>query len=174
MKNTYVFIDSQNLFKTFERNGNILDMSKFYLYLKNNLKADKIFLFLGYINSKQDFYLSLKEVGYEIIFRPVVKNKDGYKANVDCDVVLHAVSKIPEYNDAVLVTNDGDYFNTVLYLTEKNKFKNVISPERKTCSKLLRRACQNKIIFLDDILLSITQNTPVNLECLEDLPTPRR
>ena len=53
MKNTYVFIDSQNLFKTFERNGNILDMSKFYLYLKNNLKADKIFLFLGYINSKQ-------------------------------------------------------------------------------------------------------------------------
>lgn len=170
--NNYVFIDSQNLFKTFEKLELKLDMKKLFTYLVDNLKADKVFLFLGYISTKKKFYEDLEKIGYVLIFRPVVKNKDGYKANVDCDVVLHLITEIDNYGKAILITNDGDYFNTIKYLIGNNKFKNVISPERNTCSKLLRKVCQNKIIFCDDILDYITQNALDKPEHLEELPTP--
>lgn len=170
---TFVFIDSQNLFKTFEKLNIVLDMEKLFLYLTLNLKAKKVFLFLGYISMNRKFYEQMRSFGYDLIFRPVVKNKDGYKANVDCDVVLHSILEIENYDQAIFITNDGDYFNTIQHLININKFKNVISPERKTCSKLLRRVCQNKIIFADDILGHITQNTLENPEYSEELPTSR-
>lgn len=51
----------------------------------------------------------------------------------------------------MLVSNDGDFYNLIKYIKDKDKFKNIISPSRDSCSKLLRKIANNKIIFLDDI-----------------------
>lgn len=73
------------------------------------------------------------------------------KGNVDVDLTLRAVDKIQEYDQAVIVTSDGDFASLVSYLIDKNKFRISLSPTRAKCSYLLRRTAKGKIDFLEDV-----------------------
>lgn len=48
-RNTYAFIDSQNLNLAIKDCGWSLDFARFYVYLKDKYKVTKAFLFIGYI-----------------------------------------------------------------------------------------------------------------------------
>ncbi len=155
---TFTFVDTQNLLKTFEANSWILDYSKLFDYIKNDLKSEKVILFFGYNNKNKKLYQELENIGYELVFRPMYNGK----ANVDNDIVLHAVDRLNKYDAFILISNDGDFYNLIKYLKEKNKFRNIVSPARITCSKLLRKISDNKIIFADDILIKITEGVKVS------------
>ena len=43
------------------------------------------------------------------------------KGNVDADLVLRAVVEMPKYDNAVIVTGDGDYYSLVDYLALQGK-----------------------------------------------------
>jgi uncharacterized LabA/DUF88 family protein len=75
---------------------------------------------------------------------------------VDAELVLQATIEYPEYDRAVVATSDGDFACLVRYLYEKGKLERVLSPHRKTCSALLKRAARERIDFLEDARRKIT------------------
>ncbi|MCK4553750.1 NYN domain-containing protein [Candidatus Parcubacteria bacterium] len=153
-KNNYAFIDSQNLNLGVQRLGWKLDFRKFRIYLKEKYNIKKAYLFLGYIPDNQDMYRKLQEHGYILIFKPILIDKDGkIKGNVDADLVLQAMRdyKNNEYDQAIIVTSDGDFYCLVEYLYKRSKLKIVISPNKDRCSVLLRKKAKERIVFLDNL-----------------------
>ena len=155
----YAFIDSQNLNLGTSKNiyksrkviyrGWKLDFQKFRQYLFDKLRVEKAFLFIGYLEKNEKLYEHLRRYGYQLIFKPTVKNNDGKpKGNVDAEIVLHAAAiEYNNYNKAVFVSGDGDFYCLYRYLKEKGKLGKIIVPNRKSESSLLR-SFQNHKVFL--------------------------
>jgi len=153
-ENNFAFIDSQNLNLGIQNLGWNLDYKKFRIYLQEKYKVTTAYLFIGFIPENQDLYSSLQKDGYVLIFKPVLPNKDGkHKGNVDADLVLQAMIDYYEnkFDQAVIVTSDGDFYCLVKYLYEKGRLKMVLSPYVKTCSSLLRKTAKEKIVFMDNL-----------------------
>ena len=138
----YAFIDSQNLNLGVRSQGWQLDFERFRIYLKNKYNVQKAFLFIGFIPNNNSLYESLKRVGYKIIFKPTVKGKkkgvNGVKGNVDAELVLHSMIEFPNYDKAIIVSGDGDFYCLAEYLDKKRKFLKIIVPNTKY-SSLLRK-----------------------------------
>lgn len=57
--------------------------------------------------------------------------KSAKKGNVDTDIVFTATRKVADNEDfdkAILVLGDGDYFKMVQYLVERGKFAQLLAP----------------------------------------------
>ncbi len=155
----YAFIDSQNLNlgtrKNIYRNGKCiykgwkLDMKKFKIYMDDKFRVTKQFLFLGYIKENQKMYDMFKSFGYELIFKPTVSSKSKKpKGNVDAEIVLNAARlKYDEYDKAVFVSGDGDFYCLYEFLEKERKLKNIIIPNRRAESSLLRRFSKYEIFL---------------------------
>jgi uncharacterized LabA/DUF88 family protein len=151
-ENNFSFVDSNNLNLGMKDLDWKLDYKKFRIYLKEKYNIAKAYLFLGYIPGNEVMYTSLQEAGFLIIFKPIILNKDGNcKGNVDAELVLHTMIEYPNFDQAVIVSSDGDFYCLVKYLYENNKLKKVISPYIGHCSVLLRRSAKEKIIFMDNL-----------------------
>lgn len=148
----YAFIDSQNLNLGIQELGWKLDFKRLRIYLKEKYSIKQAYLFIGYMPENQDLYKSLQEYGYVLVFKPVLKSKDGdVKGNVDADLVLQAMIDYGEYDKAVIVTSDGDFYCLVNYLYNKQKLLIVLSPNYDKCSILLKKAAKEKIGFMDNL-----------------------
>ena len=154
MRKVYAFIDSQNLNLGVKSQGWSLDFSKFRVFLKEKYNVSKAFLFIGYLKNHVQLYASLKKSGYFLIYKPVVVSKTRYvKGNVDAELVLHSMIEFPNYNKAVIVSGDGDFYCLVKYLVNKKKLAKIIAPNKKY-SSLLRRFAQyivNISLFKDKL-----------------------
>jgi len=151
-KNNYAFIDSQNLNLGINKLNWKLDFKKFRIYLKEKYKVSQAFLFIGFIPENQDLYSSLQKNGYILIFKPVLFDCDKKpKGNVDADLVLQAMIEFDNFDQAIIVSSDGDFYCLVKYLYEKGKLSRVISPDVKNCSKLLKKTAKEKIVFMDNL-----------------------
>ncbi len=152
-KNTvYAFIDSQNLNLGIRSLGWNLDFKRFQRYLKEKYSVSTAYLFIGYVSTNQDLYSSLQKAGYVLVFKPVLPDQDGnIKGNVDADLVLQAMIDYTNYDKAIIVTSDGDFYSLVKYLYEHDKLLCVISPYVKTCSVLLKKSAREKIVFMDNL-----------------------
>ncbi len=73
------------------------------------------------------------------------------KGNIDAELVLQAMIDIDKYNQAVIVSSDGDFSCLVKYLIEQGKFLKVLASSRHGCSSLLGKAAGTSIDFLDDL-----------------------
>ena len=159
----YAFIDSQSLNlgtskDIYNRNRKLvykgwkLDFEKFRQYLKDKFRVKKAFLFIGYIKQNQILYRRLKSFGYELVFKPTVKDNSGKpKGNVDAELVLHAAAvKYPKYSKAVIVSGDGDFYCLHEYLAKNRKLLKIIIPNRKSESSLLRKFQKHKIFLIRD------------------------
>ena len=59
------------------------------------------------------------------------------KGNVDAELVLYAAAKVyDDYDQAIIVSGDGDFYCLAEYLKESNKLLRIITPNQKY-SKLL-------------------------------------
>lgn len=58
---------------------------------------------------------------------------------------LHALTRMKDYDRAVIVTSDGNFSSLVSYLLEQNKLEMVLIPHVKTCSGLLRAVVKGNI-----------------------------
>ena len=126
-----------------------LDLRRFRVYLKHRYHVTKAYLFIGYLPENANLYRALQEYGYLLIFKNVLQKKDGtVKGNVDAELVLHAMIQYKNYDQAVIVTSDGDFACLVEYLFGKEKLKTVLSSRFETCSILLKRAARGRIDFL--------------------------
>ncbi|MDO8592538.1 MAG: NYN domain-containing protein [bacterium] len=151
--NNYAFIDSQNLNLSIRDLGWRLDFCRFRIYLKEKYNVSKAFLFIGYVEGNNELYKFLQEAGFICIFKPTLKYKDGTtKGNCDAELVLQAMIEYGNYDKAVIVTGDGDFYCLVKYLAEKNKLKAVLVPNRFKFSALLRfKICRPYLRFMNDL-----------------------
>ena len=152
-ENNFAFIDSQNLNLGIQSLGWKLDYKKFRIYLKEKYAVSKAYLFIGYVGSNERLYTSLQEAGFILIFKPVVLNhdKECIKGNVDAELVLHTMIEYKNFDKAVITTSDGDFYCLVKYLYEQNKLRIILSPYKKTCSKLLKQSAKEKIVYMDNL-----------------------
>lgn len=138
----YAFIDSQNLNLGVRSLGWQLDYKKFRLYLKNKYNVEQAYLFIGKTNGNQDLYSALMKAGYILVFKPAIayieNGKKTMKGNVDAELVLYAAAKVyDEYDKAIIISGDGDFYCLAEYLEENSKLLRIITPNRRY-SKLLR------------------------------------
>ena len=138
----YVFIDSNNLHLAIKDCGWQLDFARFYVYLKDKYKAEKIFLFIGYVPGDETLYTFFQKSGYIVVFKPTLTRKDNdgiehLKGNVDAELVLHAMIEYPNYDKAIIVSGDGDFYCLIEYLEAQGKLGRLIIPNRKKYSQLL-------------------------------------
>ena len=150
MKN-YAFIDSQNLNLSVQAMGWRLDFARFRVYLEDKYQISKAFLFIGYIPQNQALYTSLQQQGYILIFKPTLQLPSGsVKGNVDAELVLHAMIEYPNYEKAMIITSDGDFFCLADYLLRKDKLLKLMVPDRNKYSSLLRKLMP-QIVFMNDL-----------------------
>lgn len=128
-KRNFAFIDGHNLFLALREIGVTLDYRRFHIYLRERFQVIEAYYFIGYISEHQALYTSLQRAGFVLQFKEVSRDAEGKaKGNVDVDLTLRAVDKIHEYDQAVIVTSDGDFASLVSYLIEKDKFRIALSP----------------------------------------------
>jgi uncharacterized LabA/DUF88 family protein len=132
--NNFAFIDSQNLNVTTQNYGWKMDWRKFRKFLEDNYGVSRAFMFIGYMPENEDMYEFLHEAGYAIVLKPTFdmtrprpedqpqpdkggeKEERKVKGNVDAEMVLWAVKEVKNYDKAVIVTGDGDFYSLVEYL----------------------------------------------------------
>ena len=135
----YAFIDSTNLHMSIQSQGWTLDYVRFRKYLSDKYKVSKAFLFLGYLPTHADLYKSLQEAGFVLVFKPTLEIKGKIKGNADAELVLQAMIEYPNYEQAVIVTGNGNPHRLVKYLASKKKLHKLIVPNKRRYSSLLRK-----------------------------------
>ena len=140
--NNYAFIDGTNLYLGVKSQGWKLDYKRFRIFLRDKYKVEKAFIFLGYQPGNERLYTNLQEQGYICIFKPILEYRDGkmvkIKGNVDADLVLHAMIQLQNYDKAVIVSGDGDFYCLIEFLVSQDKLLKIIVPNKRY-SSLLRK-----------------------------------
>jgi len=151
--NNYAFIDSQNVNLAIRAQGWKLDWARFRVYLKEKYGVTKAFLFIGYVEGNNELYIALQSAGFICIFKPTLEYKDGTtKGNCDAELVLHAMIEYPNYEKAVIITGDGDFYCLVQHLLEKDKLSAVLIPNRLKFSALLKfKEFRSYLRYMNDL-----------------------
>ncbi len=163
-KANYAFIDSQNLNLGVQKVGWKMDWRKFRQYLKDQHNVEKAFMFIGYMPDYEKLYEQMHNLGYLIVLKPTLEmfqhdteeeksgdkkpeEKRAAKGNVDAELVLYAVKEMPNYNKAIIVSGDGDFYGLIEYLAQQQKLLHLLTPNWQYSSLL--KPFENYIIRLD-------------------------
>jgi uncharacterized LabA/DUF88 family protein len=170
--NVYAFIDSQNLNLGVQRMGWKLDWRKFRQYLLKEYNVTKAYMFIGYMSENESMYEYMHELGYLVVLKPTVDvkatphplnadgsappapkegedQKPGIKGNVDAELVLYAMKELGNYDKAIIVSGDGDFFSLAEYLAEQDKLANILTPNWQYSSLL--KVFDTSIVRLDQL-----------------------
>ncbi len=147
----FAFIDGQNLNKSIQNQGWSLDYKEFRNYLDKEYNVKKAYMFIGMVNTNQQLYSALQDFGYHLVFKPTLATKQGeLKGNVDAEMVLYALTQINQYDKAVIVSGDGDFYTLVQYLKSQGKLHTLLVPNEKAYSNLYD-SLDIKTDFVDDL-----------------------
>ncbi len=138
-RDNFAFIDSQNLYLGIHALGWKLDFSRFRKYLADKYDVSQAFLFIGYIPSNEILYANLCKQGFKLIFKQISSNKQPTKGNVDAELILHTLIKIPIYDKAILVSGDGDFLCLAEYLIGNNRLEKILVPNKWKCAQALQQ-----------------------------------
>ncbi|MDD4352132.1 MAG: NYN domain-containing protein [Candidatus Gracilibacteria bacterium] len=159
--NNIAYIDGANLYNGISELGWELDYNRFRKWLKDKYNVEKAYIFIGLIARYKDLYAYLQETGYTLIFKETVYDGAGKpKGNCDADLVLKVTRDTYEemFDEAIIVTSDGDYASLISFLKEKGKIKAILSPSDK-CSVLLKRT-NTKITNLSWLKNKLERKSP--------------
>ena len=150
IKPVYAFIDSQNVNLSIRSQGWKLDFARFRKYLADKYKVQRAFLFMGMISGYENLYKYLTDSGYEIIFKPTVRERSGeVKGNVDAELVLHCAKiQYDNYDKAIIISGDGDFYCLIEYLEQEDKLRSLIVPNRYKYSVLFKEF-RDKIYYMN-------------------------
>lgn len=144
----YAFIDSQNLNLGIQKMGWKMDWRKFREFLRKQHNVTNAYMFIGYMAENESLYEYMHELGFLVVLKPTLdmslppesskgegkdgsdgeSNKPPIKGNIDADLVLHAMKELPNYDKAIIVSGDGDFFGLVEYLEQQGKLLHVMTP----------------------------------------------
>jgi len=139
----YAFIDSQNLNISVQKFGWKIDWRKFRKFLADQYGVSKAFMFIGYMPENENLYEQMHEAGYMIVLKPTFdiskprqevnpdiapEDKKPVKGNIDADLVLWAMKEMSNYDKAIIVSGDGDFYSLVEYLEAKGRLLHILAP----------------------------------------------
>ncbi len=147
-KRVYAFIDSQNLNVSVQKYGWKMDWRKFRKFLADRYNVTSAYMFIGYVPEHEDIYEKMHQAGYAVVLKPtfdmsrpreVVATPDEnepveaaakkpVKGNIDADLVLWAMKEMKNYDQAIIVSGDGDFFALVEYLHQQGKLLKLLTP----------------------------------------------
>jgi len=150
--NNYAFIDAQNLHMSISGLGWKIDYKRFRVYLREHYKVEKAYMFMGYKPSEQQMYNFLQEVGFILVFKPILELRSGkVKGNCDAELVLQVMIEYKHYDKAIIVTGDGDFHCVIKYLKEEVKLLKVLAPTSKNCSSLITKVMDGDLVLVSDL-----------------------
>lgn len=154
----YAFIDSQNLNLGTQKMGWKMDWKKFREWLKSEYNVEKAFMFIGYMPDFEKLYDQLHSQGFLVVLKPTLemfhtedtepakdnnkselkqdKDKPAVKGNIDADLVLHVMKELNNYDKAIIVSGDGDFYTLVEYLDQRGKLLHLMTPNWQYSSLL--------------------------------------
>ncbi len=157
--NTYAFIDSQNLNLGTQRTGWKMDWRKFRKFLRDKYGVTKAYMFIGYMHENESLYEYMHELGFLVVLKPTLditskssdkdddRDKAAVKGNVDTELVLYAMKELPNYERAIIVSGDGDFFSLAEHLEGQGKLAYILAPNWQYSSLL--KPFEKKIVRLD-------------------------
>jgi uncharacterized LabA/DUF88 family protein len=166
-KPNFAFIDSQNLNLGVQRAGWKLDWKKFRQFLQDKYNVDRAYMFIGYVPDNEELYKQMQEAGYTVVLKPTVDmymteeelkdEKHITKGNADAELVLYAMKELPNYDKAIVVSGDGDFYCLVEYLSQKNKLLHLLAPNQHYSS--LYRPFESYVVVIDNLKSSLAYRT---------------
>lgn len=141
--NNYAFIDSQNLNLGVQKSGWKMDWHKFRLWLGENYGVTQAYMFIGYMSENETLYQQMYDHGFLVVLKPTLeimqvdkpgdkprdeKDKLPVKGNIDADLVLHAMKELPNYDKAIIVSGDGDFYGLAEHLISQGKLLKIMAP----------------------------------------------
>lgn len=161
--NNFAFIDGQNLNAGVKALGWKLDHKKFREFLRKKFDITRAYMFIGFMEEHQDLYSALQDSGFILVFKPLIRRDDSdVKGNIDADLVLQTMIEIERYDQAVIVSGDGDFAGLIRHLTSQNKLKQVIIPNRDRYSSLFDRLEQfdsKHVTYMNDLRAELSYRT---------------
>jgi uncharacterized LabA/DUF88 family protein len=139
-REVYAYIDSQNVNVTTQKNGWKMNWQQLRNFLRDKYGVTKAYMFIGYVPEFEAMYEQLHEQGYAIVLKPTFdmtrprlegedrKDDRPIKGNIDAELVLWAMKDLPDYDKAIIVSGDGDFYCLVEYLDEQNKLEKIMPP----------------------------------------------
>lgn len=152
----YAFIDSQNLNLSVQKFGWKMDWRKFRKFLTDTYGVTKVYMFIGYIPENESLYEQMHDLGYMVVLKPTFdltrphpdmhteatdldktqtapkppddEDKKPVKGNIDAELVLWAMKEISNYDKAIIVSGDGDFYSLIEYLEEKKRLLHILAP----------------------------------------------
>ena len=152
-ENNFAYIDGANLYKGISELGWQLDYRRFRVWLSEKYGVRAAHLFIGLIPRYKGLYKYLQESGFTIVFKEVVYDSNGKpKGNCDADLVLKVVCDAYEskFDNAVLISSDGDYAGLVAFLQKREKFSVILSPHTQDACSILLKRTGVKITYMSD------------------------
>lgn len=174
--NNYAFIDSQNLNLGTQRMGWKMDWRKFRKFLADKYGVTQAYMFIGYMSENESLYEYMHELGFLVVLKPTIdvspkqqanandtdqntkeakpketedKERPIIKGNVDAELVLYAMKELPNYEKALIVSGDGDFFSLAEYLAEQGKLDHILTPNWQYSSLL--KPFESRIVRLDQL-----------------------
>ena len=123
-----------------------MDWRRFRQWLADNYGVTHAYMFIGYMVENESLYELMHEHGYLVVLKPTLEvkarpeedaGKDGedqkpiVKGNIDADLVLYAMKEYRNYDKAVIVSGDGDFFGLIEYLAQQNKLLKLFTPNQR-------------------------------------------
>jgi uncharacterized LabA/DUF88 family protein len=125
-----------------------VDWKKFRQFLADKYGVTKAIMFIGYVPEYEEMYEKLHDLGYMIVLKPTYdmtkpriedepnseenprseEEKKPVKGNIDAELVLWAMKEINNYDKAVIVSGDGDFYTLIEYLEEQGKLGKIFTP----------------------------------------------
>lgn len=140
----YAFIDSQNLNVGTQKFGWKMNWVRFRKWLAEEYNVENAYMFIGYIPENEALYEQMHDAGFLVVLKQTYdmtrikeekldaegkpEEKPPMKGNVDTDLVLWAMKELGNYQKAIIVSGDGDFFSLVEYLHSKKRLLHVMTP----------------------------------------------
>lgn len=123
-----------------------MDWHKFREWLRSEHHVTHAYMFIGYMSENEELYKQMHEHGFLVVLKPTneimivekpgekkeeEKEKAPVKGNIDADLVLYAMKELPNYDKAIIVSNDGDFFSLLEYLKQQGKLLKLMTPSHR-------------------------------------------
>ncbi len=154
----YAFVDAANIiYRDSEPDPWKIDLKKLIKYLRERFGVTKVLYFGGVDDRNKtqiNLYKKLESWGYDLRLNPVKHFVNEYgkwymKADVDSRMTFEMMRLYSEYDQAIILTGDGDFYWVLKYLFEKKDRMWLLASPRKTAREL-KRLFGHLYMSLDD------------------------
>lgn len=143
---TYAFIDGSNIIYSARTEGWHVDQKKLFDYLKRKFGISKAFFYYGKDdgNIKQENFLKkLEDFGFTLRVKQIKRYKGRMKANCDIDLTMDMLVLEDKYQQALVLSGDGDFLPLYEYLQKKKKIVIIIGSAKNTAREVKQFAGEN-------------------------------